>query len=52
MLTRMNTLGDAGNSLSRMNGWEISGIVIALLLIAFGAWMAPEFVRYMKMRNM
>jgi hypothetical protein len=52
MLTRMNSIGDAGASLSRLNGWEISGIIVALLVIALGAWLAPEFIRYMKIRHM
>lgn len=52
MLTRMNSIGDAGTSLSGLNGWEISGIVVALLVIAFGVWMAPEIIRYMKIRHM
>jgi hypothetical protein len=49
---RMNSIGDTGSSLSRLNGWEISGIVVALLLIALGAWLTPEIVRYMKIRHM
>ncbi len=52
MVTQMIALSDAGYVLSSLNGWEIGGIVVALIVVAGVVWMLPELIRYMKIRHM
>ncbi len=52
MLTDMKVLANASDVMSRLNGWEISGIIAAVLVAGVAIWMLPELIRYMKIRHM
>ena len=52
MFTQLNALADAGSAASGLNGWEIGGIVVAVIIAGVLVWMLPELIRYMKIRHM
>ena len=52
MYTQMNALAAYESALSNLNGWEIGGIVVVLVVVGVAIWMLPEFIRYMRIRHM